>query len=94
MRLREERIDIIAQAIVDRLAEDELIDLTMDEEALGERIGVVIAKDLAREDEIQREAVEWVRKHRAHMVEGTSEWSIELDRKRQEIAVTRGYVLP
>lgn len=94
MRMSEERIDKIAQDIVDRLAEDELIDLTVDEDMLAERIGVLIARDLAVEEEIQREAVEWLRKHRPHLEPGTSDWSIELDAKRDDIAISRGYVLP
>lgn len=94
MRMSEERIDKIAQDIVDRLAEDELVDITMDEEHLADRIAVLIADDLAREDLIQREAVEWLGRHRPHLEAGTSAWSIELGKKREEIAITRGYVLP
>ena len=94
MRMSEERIEKIARDIVDRLAEDELVDLTVDEDMLAERIAVLIAKDLAVEDLIQREAVEWLGRHKPHLEAGTSAWSIELDRKREDIAISKGYVLP
>jgi hypothetical protein len=94
MRLSEERIEVIADAIVDRLAEEELVDLTLDEERLAGSIARLIAADLAKEEAIQRDAVAWLERHRPHLEPGTSAWSIELERKREEIAVTRGYVLP
>jgi len=94
MRLNDRRIDAIALAIVDRLAEEELVDLTFGEEDLVHLVGDCITRDLAREDEIQREAVEWLAVNRKHLVEGTSDWEIELDRQRDRLAIQRGYVLP
>jgi len=94
MRLSEERIEAIAVAITDRLAEDELVDLTIDEEDLAHLIGNVIARDLKLEDEIQREAVEWLEVNRKHLDTGSSAWQIELDRQREQIAIRRGYTLP
>jgi hypothetical protein len=94
MRLSEERIEAIALAITDRLAEDELVDLTIDEEDLANLIGDVIARDLKIEDEIQREAVEWLSVNRKHLEQGSSAWQIELDKQREQIAIRRGYVLP
>ena len=49
MRLSEERIEIIALAITDRLAEQELVDLTIDEDDLANLIGEVMIKDFQRE---------------------------------------------
>lgn len=94
MRLSEERIEAISLAITDRLAAEELVDLTMDEEDLAHVIGGVIAKDLAIEDELQREAVEWLQTNRKHLEAGTSAWQIELEQQRERMAVRRGYVLP
>lgn len=94
MRLTEERIEAIAMAITDRLAEEELVDLTIDEEDLANLVANVITRDLAREDEIQREAVEFVRKTKPQLDPGSTGWSIELERARDQIAVRRGYVLP
>lgn len=94
MRLSDDRIEAISLAITDRLADDELIDLTMDEEDLANLVGDVIRRDLAIEDEIQREAVEWLEKNKKHLVTGTSAWQIELEQRRESFAVRRGYLLP
>ena len=66
----------------------------MDEEDLAHLVGDVIRKDLAIEDEIQREAVEWLEKNKKHLEPGTSAWQIELDKQRESFAVRRGYQLP
>ena len=94
MRLSETRIEAIALAITDRLAEDELVDLTIDEDDLAHLIGDVIVKDLKLEDEIQREAVEWLEVNRKHLDTGSTAWQVELDQQREQIAIRRGYTLP
>lgn len=94
MRLSEDRIDAIALAVTDRLAEEELVDLEIDEDQLADLISVVITKDLQREEEIQREAVEFVKKTKPTLEPGSSGWSIELERARDQFAIKRGYVLP
>lgn len=94
MRLSEERVDAIALAITDKVAEEELIDLEMDEENLADLISEVILKDLRKEEEVHREAVEFVKKTKPGLEPGSSGWSIELDRAREQFAVKRGYVLP
>jgi hypothetical protein len=94
MRLSEERIEAISLAITDRIAEGELVDMTIDEEDLANLISLVLIKDLAREDEIQRAAVEWVTINKKHYEPGTTDWQIEVDRQREKMAVQRGYVLP
>jgi len=94
MRLSEDRIEAMALAITDRLAEDELVDLTIDEEDLAHLIAGVIMKDLKVEDEIQSEAVKWLAVNRKHLDTGSSAWQIELERQREQIAIRRGYKLP
>ncbi len=94
MRLSEERIESISLAITDRLAEDELVDLTLDEEDLAHLIADVITRDLKIEDEIQRDAVEWISINRKHLESGTTNWQIELEKQRELLAVRRGYTLP
>ena len=94
MRLSEARIEAISLAITDRLAEEELVDLTIDEEDLAHLVAQVLLKDLAREDEIQREAVQWLEVNKKHLEPGSSPWQIELDKRREQIAIQRGYVLP
>ena len=94
MRLNDSRIDSIATSIVDRLAEDEAVDLTMGEDDLANLIGDVIRRDLATEEQIHSEAVAWLRQNRKRLVEGSDEWEIELHRQREQLAIRRGYVLP
>jgi len=94
MRLSEERIEKIATSIVDRLAEEELVDLTIEEEMLAERIGLLILQDLEKENQIQHEAVEWLSHHKSYLERGTSQWSIELEKKREELAIIKRYILP
>jgi hypothetical protein len=94
MRMSEQRIERIATSIVDRLAEEELVDLTMDEEELAQRIARLIAGDLELEDAIREEASAWLTRNRPHLEPGTSDWVIELERKREEIAIAKAYVLP
>jgi hypothetical protein len=94
MRLTPARIESIAAALVDRLAEDELVDLTMSEAQAADLIAQWIEKDLAIEEGIQREAVEWLKVNRKHLQEGTSAWEVELGRQREAIALRKGYVLP
>ncbi len=94
MRLSEERIERIATDIVDRLAEEELVDLTIEEDQLADLIAVLIHDDLEKENLIQQEAVEWLSRHKPYLERGTSQWSIELDRKREELAIVKGYILP
>lgn len=94
MRLSDDRIESISMAITDRLAEEELVDLTIDEDDLANLVAEVIRRDLAIEDEIQREAVEWLETNKKHLETGTSAWQIELERQRENLAVRRGYLLP
>ena len=94
MRLSEDRVESIALAISDRLAEEELVDLEIDEDDLAILIGRVIVRDLTREDEIQREAVQWIEINKSHLETGTTAWQVEMDKRRESIAIQRGYVLP
>jgi hypothetical protein len=94
MRLNDRRIEFIARSVVDRLMEDEMLDLTLSEEDLTHLIAELIENDLSIEDAIQDEAVNWMRVNRKNAEEGSDAWSIELDRHRDELAIRRGYVLP
>ena len=71
-----------------------LLPLLLSQQDLASLIGEVIIGDLKREDEIQREAVEWLEVNRKHVEPGSNAWKIELDQKREQIAIQRGYFLP
>ena len=94
LRLSEERIEVISIGISDRLAEEELVDLTIDEEDLADLIGEAIITDLKFENEVHREAVEWLEINGKHLDPGSSAWQIELEQRREQIAIKRGYQQP
>lgn len=93
MRLSEERVALLAREITDKLLDDELIDLEIDEDRFTFLVETLILKDLKVEDEIDEEATAWLQKNRRHVEEGSTEWEIEMERIKEELAVTRGYVI-
>jgi len=93
MRLSEERIAVIARDICNTLLDEELVDLEIDEDRFEFLINSLIIKDFQIEDEIDEEATAWVKKHRAHVEENTTEWDIEMEKVKEELAVARGFVL-
>ncbi|HOX26596.1 MAG TPA: DUF507 family protein [Candidatus Krumholzibacteria bacterium] len=93
MRLSEERVAVIARKIADALLDDELIDLELEEDRFVFLLESFLLKDLRIEDEIDEEATAWLKKHRAHLEEGSTEWEVQMDRVKEELAVARGYVI-
>jgi hypothetical protein len=93
MRLTEERIAVIAREITNVLLDDELVDLELDEDRFEFLIASLIIKDLEIEGEIEEEATAWLKKNRARVEEGSTEWDIEMERIKEELAVARGYVI-
>lgn len=93
MRLSEERVDVIAREICNTLLDEELVDLEIDEDRFEFLVANLIIKDMLIEGEIDEEATAWLRKHRAHLEESTTEWDIEMERIKDELAVSRGYVI-
>ncbi|HPF71163.1 MAG TPA: DUF507 family protein [Candidatus Krumholzibacteria bacterium] len=91
MRLTEERIAVLAREICDRLLDDELVDLEIDEADFRFLIEGVIARDLKIEDEIDEEATAFVRKAKPNLEEGSTEWQVEIERKKEDLAAARGY---
>ena len=87
-------LEKIATDIVDRLAEDELVDLTLDEKDLAEQIASLLLSDLLKENLIRQEALDWLVRHQPQLEPGTTTWSIKLEKKREEIAISNAYVLP
>ena len=93
MRLSEERIAVVAREVANTLLDEELIDLEMDEDRFVFLLESLLLKDLRIEDEIDEEAAAWVRKHRSRIEEGSTEWEVEMERAKEELAVARGYVI-
>ncbi|MBU8871500.1 MAG: DUF507 family protein [Gemmatimonadales bacterium] len=92
MRLTEERIDILGRSIADRLLDEELVDLEIDESRFVFLIQNLILRDLKVEGEIDEEATLFIRKNRPNLEEGSTEWEVEMERKKEEFSIARGYV--
>jgi hypothetical protein len=93
MRLSEERVGVIAREVCNTLLDEELVDLEIDEDRFEFLVANLIIKDMLIEGEIDEEATAWLRKHRSHLEEGTTEWDVEMERIKDELAVSRGYVI-
>jgi len=93
MRLSEERVAVIAREVANTLLDEEVVDLEMDEDKFLFMIENLILKDLLIEDEIDEEATAWVKQNRRHVEENSTEWEIEMEQIKEELAVARGYVI-
>ena len=92
MRLSEERIAVLARLISDRLLDEELIDLEISEDRFVFLIENLITRDLQIEDEIDEEATNFLLQHKPNLEEGSTEWEVEMERKKEELSIARGYV--
>lgn len=92
MRLTEERVAVLAREICDRLLDEEVIDLEIAESDFRHLIESLIIRDLKVEDEIDEEATAFLLRTKPNLEEGSTEWDIELERKKEDLAVARGYV--
>jgi hypothetical protein len=85
-------VALIARRITDRMLDEELVDLEIDEDRFTFLIENLIVKDLKIEDEIDEEATAFLLKNKPNVEEGSTEWGVELERKKEELSVARGYV--
>ena len=92
LRLTEERIAVLAREISERMLEEELVDLEIDEDRFTFLLQSLILKDLKTEDEIDEEATAFLLKNRPGLEEGSTEWEVEMERKKEEFSIARGYV--
>ncbi len=91
MRLSEERVEILAGRIADRLLDDELVDITISEQAFMDKVEIWITKDLQIEEEINEAAVARLESYSRKIAHGSSEWETLLDQAKDELARARGY---
>ena len=92
MRLSEERVAVLARLICDRLLDEELVDLEISENDFVFQLESLILRDLKIEDEIDEEATAFLLKNKPNLEEGSTEWEVELERKKEEFSIARGYV--
>jgi hypothetical protein len=83
VRLSEERIEVIAGRLADRLLDEELVDITLTERAFLDQLEIWLTQDLEIEDEINEAAIE----------HGSDEWETLLEKAKDELARARGYVI-
>ena len=93
MRLSEERIEVIAGRLADRLLDDELVDITITERAFLDLLEVWITRDMQIEEDINEKAVERLESYSRKIEHGSSEWETLLDQAKEELARARGYVI-
>jgi len=93
VRLSEERVEILAGRIADRLLDEELVDITVSERAFMDLVETWIAKDLEIEEEINEQAVARLESYSRKIEHGSSEWQTLLDQTKDELDRARGYVI-
>jgi hypothetical protein len=84
-------VAVIARLICDRLLDEELVDLEIGESDFTNLVEGLILRDLKIEDEIDEEATAFLLKAKPNLEEGSTEWQIELERKKEEFSIARGY---
>lgn len=93
MRLRHEKIRDLAAQIVVCLRQDQTVKLLAPEDALRVAVGDVILQNLQTEDEIEREADELLKRHKAEIAQGNLDMEDLRARFKREISKRRGFRL-
>lgn len=93
MRLSEERIEKISREIVDTLLDEEHVDLELAEDRFGFLIECKITEILRTEDEIDEEAAAWLHQNKPYLEDGSSEFEVEMEKVKKDLADSKGYVL-
>ena len=76
---------------LDALSYEELVDLEIAENDFVFQIESLILRDLKIEDEIDEEATAFLLKNKPGLEEGSTEWDVELERKKEEILAALVY---
>jgi hypothetical protein len=93
MRLSEEKIEKIAGDLADMLEDRGDLIRFQGNPRLDREIARFIVADLRIEDEINQEAMARMETYSREMAHGTTEWTILLEKHKNEIAARRGYVI-
>ena len=92
MRLSEDRVSVLARLITDKLLDEEHIDLEIDEDRFVFLIESFLIRDMKMEGEIDEEATAFLLKTKPNLEEGSTQWEVELERKKEELSIATGYV--
>jgi len=93
MRISEERIAALARQICNALLDEDLIDLEISEERFFFIIEQLILQDMRMEDKIDEEAAARLRKQKPYLQDGTPDWEVALEKVKDDLASSRGYVI-
>jgi hypothetical protein len=93
MRLSEDRVFVVAELMVNKMLENEVISEPENENLLVQQIAGWIIDDLKMEDEIDREARKILRSYSKPIEENSEEWDILFRKTKEELAERKGYVL-
>lgn len=86
MRLRPEKIEILAKKAVESVSKMQKVKLLVPEDQLVGTIRRVITEDLKREDDLEKEAEGILRQHRLAIDRQNMSYSALLARTKQELA--------
>ena len=93
MRISEERISALARQICDALLDEDLIDLEISEERFYFLVEQLILQDMRLEDKIDEEAATRLRKQKPYLQDGTPDWEVALEKVKEDLANSKGYVI-
>lgn len=93
MRLRRKMIDYIAQAVTDRLMQEESLGLEGTPETLTAEIRRIIIDDLVIEDELNEEVKEILRDHMNEIDRGDIDYSRMFSMVKRKLVRERGLIL-
>jgi len=92
LKLTNEKMAHLAERVVDRLLEADLVDFKMPEARFRAGLLAVLEEDLRIEDEISNEAIARIDTYKRDIPYGSDEWRLLFERFFREIAERRGYV--
>jgi hypothetical protein len=93
MRLSEERIEFINQQVLDRLFDDELLEVDGREKAILVEMNRVVIQDLAFEDDLDRQVHEMIMGMKRSIPPGSPEYQAIFLQKKEELAARKNYVI-
>lgn len=93
MRLKPEKIEILAKKAVESISKMQKVKLLVPEEQIVGTIRRVITSDLQREDQLEKEAEAILRQHRLAIDRQNMSYSALLARTKQELAKKNKIIL-
>lgn len=93
MRLKPEKIDLLAQRIVKAFGAMEKVKVQAEPDVVQSAIKRVILADLEREDDLEREAAAMLRQYQHQISMQSMSYNTLLTRAKQELARKRKIVL-